>query len=152
MAEPDIYEPCIIPKCSNETRPPRNPFNIENQEDLESFCSEVFPPSPAESKINECSPEQFSCQPGECIYSKYICDGVPDCSNGLDEQICTLYSSLYNAEINFKLQSNDEAITRISLEECARRCTQSKGCTCSSFSYNKEKQRCLLGNRYITFH
>ena len=117
---------------------------------MESFCSEVFPPSPAESKINECSPEQFSCQPGECIYSKYICDGVPDCSNGLDEQICTLYSSLYNAEINFKLQSNDEAITRISLEECARQCTQSKGCTCSSFSYNAEKQRCLLGNRYIT--
>ncbi|CAL4135928.1 unnamed protein product, partial [Meganyctiphanes norvegica] len=35
-----------------------------------------------------CSPIEFQCTPGECIPIWYACDGITDCSNGLDEIDC----------------------------------------------------------------
>ena len=61
------------------------------------------------------------------------------------------YTNFYVHEVGFKLQSVEEKVFRVSLEECAQKCTQSKRCTCSSFSYNAANQRCLLGNRNIPF-
>lgn len=47
-----------------------------------------------EGAICDCSPSQvFNCRPfnetlNDCIYKEYVCDGVIDCSNGLDEIDC----------------------------------------------------------------
>jgi hypothetical protein len=98
-----------------------------------------------------CGPEQFACQPGECVFSMYVCDGEPDCSNSQDETDCLRYTSLYTKESGFKLQAQDESKGNVTEEDCARMCAQSKRCTCTSFSYNSEKKRCLLGNRHTPF-
>ena len=43
---------------------------------------------------------------------------------------------------------SEESISNLTVEECAKRCLQSKHCTCTSFSHHREKNRCILGNRY----
>ena len=80
--------------------------------------------------------------------SKYVCDGASDCTNGLDEQNCVNYANLYFERRGFKLVTDDKSITRISLEQCAKLCAQSKNCACSYFSYNSERQRCILGMKW----
>ena len=43
-----------------------------------------------------CGSDQFQCHTGECIFSGYVCDGEPDCSNGADEEplaICDDYQN-----------------------------------------------------------
>ncbi len=97
---------------------------------------------------DRCSKEQFQCQPGECVFAAFVCDGEVDCSNGADEQGCTEYASLFAVEAGFKLASGEEGFADTSAEECAKRCLQSKHCTCNAFSHNAEKNRCLLANRY----
>ena len=85
------------------------------------------------------------------FFSKYVCDGSPDCSNGFDEENCLKYTSFYTAEKGFKLRNNEDIVRGVSEEECARTCAQSRRCSCQSFSYNVEKQRCLLGNKNSPF-
>ena len=70
-----------------------------------------------------------------------------DCSNGEDERGCLKYADAFLAEQGFKLQGGAEAVAGLDLEECAKRCLQSKHCTCDSFSHNAKKRRCILGNR-----
>ena len=48
---------CDIPVCGE--RPKRT--DLETEDPTNSKC-------PLEPRIDECSTEQFSCQPGECIY------------------------------------------------------------------------------------
>ena len=36
-----------------------------------------------------CSPEQFTCQEGQCIPSNYRCDRVKDCVDNSDENNCS---------------------------------------------------------------
>ncbi len=88
---------------------------------------------------------------GECIYNQFVCDGEPDCSNGFDEQNCLNYTNLFTQEPGFKLKGDEEPLQGISEEECAKKCAISKHCTCNSFAYNSQKQRCLLGNRNVPF-
>ena len=52
-----VLDFCNIPECGE--RPKRT--NSENPPTDYAKC-------PVESRIDECSTEQFSCQPGECIY------------------------------------------------------------------------------------
>ena len=33
--------------------------------------------------------EEFTCNDGECIYNRWLCDGDNDCSDGEDEANCT---------------------------------------------------------------
>ena len=42
------------------------------------------------------------------FFSKYVCDGSPDCSNGFDEENCLKYTSFYTAEKGFKLRNNED--------------------------------------------
>ena len=142
------YDYCDIPRCNER---------LQNRDDepvneLELICNEAFPETHrGNSPIqNSCPSEQFQCQPDECIYNQFVCDGEPDCSDGQDELNCLSYTSFYIVESGFKLTSNDNPITDVSEEECAKRCSQSKHCTCTSFAYNADRQRCLLGNRYST--
>ena len=84
------------------------------------------------------------------ICSKYVCDGEPDCKNGFDETNCnnpkySKYISRYASRPGFKILTDKRAIAGINVEECAKFCTQTKHCDCHSFSYNIEKQKCLLG-------
>ncbi len=41
---------------------------------------------------------------GECIFSKFVCDGESDCSGGEDEVGCVKYSDLFAKETGYKLQ------------------------------------------------
>ena len=94
-----------------------------------------------------CSIEEFQCQSGECIYTKHICDGDFDCSDGSDEEDCVNYISLYTMESGFKLQTEDKSLVNITEEECAKECAQSKNSECDSFSYNFNRTRCILGKK-----
>ena len=140
------YDYCDIPRCGQQNQ------RREVSPDLEFICKEAFPSTSGSSHadLNEgtCPPEQFSCQPGECIYSQFVCDGEPDCSNGFDEANCIDYLSLYAIDQGFKLKTDDLPKIGVSEQECAKLCAQSKHCTCNSFAYNIERKRCLLGNRY----
>ena len=59
------------------------------------------------------SHEQFQCEPGECIYSRFVCDGEADCSNGNDEINCLKYTSLYVMEKGFKLKTGEDPKTSL---------------------------------------
>lgn len=139
----ETYDYCSIPKCGDAQR--------RDATVIQKICHEVTQKPDPDFGANEedsCSPEQFACQPGECIFNSFVCDGEPDCSNGEDEKMCIHYASLFVKEEGFKLQSKEDAFPDLSQEECARKCVQLKHCTCTSFSYNADKKRCLLGNRY----
>ncbi|GAA6075716.1 low-density lipoprotein receptor-related protein 8-like isoform X5, partial [Tachysurus ichikawai] len=32
-----------------------------------------------------CDPAEFACQNGQCVSSRWLCDGEPECSDGSDE-------------------------------------------------------------------
>ena len=57
------------------------------------------------------SAEQVQCELGECIYSQFVCDGEPDCSNGLDETNCLKYTSLYMVSHDFNQLINQNIST-----------------------------------------
>ena len=143
-------EPCIIPECGD--RVDRSPEDSISDIELKKVCDEAFPKGRDDVDVhdghhhNYCPPEQFQCLPGECIYSQFVCDGESDCSNGLDENNCLNYTSLYMIEKGFKLKTDENPKIGMTEEECAKACAQSKRCACDSFSYNAEKKRCLLGN------
>lgn len=56
-------------------------------------CNYTSTPSPSGSKNDHwltptCSNNQFQCDSGECISMAWVCDSVPECSNGEDEHNC----------------------------------------------------------------
>ena len=104
-------------------------------------------PPPSSVQASTCGKERFECSPGECIFASHVCDGDPDCASGEDEVDCMTYTKLFDLESGFKLQSNEEVINGISAEECAKKCLQTKHCSCTSFSHHPTKSRCLLANR-----
>ena len=69
---------------------------------MRKVCDEAFPEGrEGDELLKTCPSEQFQCEPGECIYSQFVCDGEPDCSNGLDETNCLKYTSLYMVSHDF---------------------------------------------------
>ena len=148
--DPENYDYCQIPECNQYER--RETPTVSP--DLAQVCKEVFPEVGSTigpqiyNQQDTCPPEQFLCQPGECIYTQFVCDGEEDCSNGQDEASCLNYTSLYIKESGFKMNIDDEPRLGVSEEECAKLCAQSKHCNCNSFSYNPSRKRCLLGNKY----
>jgi hypothetical protein len=79
---------------------------------LRKVCDEAFPEGREGDEIlNTCPSEQFQCEPGECIYSQFVCDGEPDCSNGLDETNCLKYTSLYMVSHDFNQLMNQNIST-----------------------------------------
>ena len=87
------YDYCDIPRCDERLQNrDEEPVN-----ELELLCNEAFPESNRNqfSSTNSCPAEQFQCQPDECIYNQYVCDGENDCSNGQDESNCLKYTSFY---------------------------------------------------------
>merc|ERR1719228_314596 len=134
-------------KLEDECQVEFNKIYTEAYEAGENNCG--LHPNPTTQYQNICSMDQFQCQPGECIYNKYICDGENDCSNGLDETNCVDYASFYAIDHGFKLLSDDKSITNVTVDECAKLCTQYKRSECDSFSYNSNKSRCILGNKSL---
>lgn len=43
-----------------------------------------------------CSPDQFTCQEGQCIPAKHRCDHVKDCVDNSDENNCSMLIYLFN--------------------------------------------------------
>ena len=77
---------------------------------MKEICTDFFDihPYSAESRTspNNCNggKEQFSCYKDEsCIFSKYVCDGEPDCNGGEDEEDCIQYKELFEKEDGFKV-------------------------------------------------
>ena len=64
-------------------------------------------------------------------------------------QGCMSFAGYFLPEQGFKLQSDEDVVSDVDLEECAKMCLQSKHCTCNSFSHNANKRRCVLGNRCV---
>ena len=90
------YDVCSIPTCNERV------IKDTSSPDLRKVCDEAFPEGREGDEIlNTCPSEQFQCEPGECIYSQFVCDGEPDCSNGRDETNCLKYTSLYMVRHNF---------------------------------------------------
>ena len=86
----------MIPTCNERV------IKDTSSPDLRKVCDEAFPEGREGDEIlNTCPSEQFQCEPGECIYSQFVCDGEPDCSNGLDETNCLKYTSLYMVRHDF---------------------------------------------------
>ena len=150
----DEYDYCDIPGCDAIRRrdvedvdtvhcPPVTPHFEEVPRTVSPHGSQRPP-----QDLTTCDKEMFQCQPHECIFNTFVCDGESDCSNGADEENCMKYSGFFDVEAGFKLQSKEEVYSDATLEECAKRCLQSKHCTCTSFSHNPTKNRCLIGNRY----
>lgn len=157
------YDYCEIPKCDEVNRRdtrlpieclPNGYSNIERSVTPDIPGSQQrrrgrVPSGDLEEEFYQCgSKEQFICQPGECIFNAFVCDGEVDCSGGEDEENCMEYTRLFDVESGFKLTSQEEVFQNATVEECAKICMKSKHCTCTSFSHNPQKNRCLIGNRY----
>lgn len=51
-----------------------------------------------------CSPEQFTCQEGQCIPGNYRCDHVKDCVDNSDENNCSkTFATLYSKSKEYVL-------------------------------------------------
>ena len=74
--------------------------------------------------FGSCTSEQFQCRPGECVFSKFVCDGDRDCDGGEDEADCPNYVNFFVKEAGFKLQNKDTVVVDVSLKECAKMCLQ----------------------------
>ncbi|XP_040567664.1 serine protease svh-1 [Lepeophtheirus salmonis] len=96
-----------------------------------------------------CGPEHFECEPGVCIFSRYVCDGMSDCQSGSDELNCMSYVEYFGKEEGFKLghRDIDSRYYNVTLNECGRICIQSKHCSCLSFSYRDSSQECIIGTK-----
>ena len=119
------YEDCDILPCS------------EDSKDVQNRIGE-----------STCGSDQFECQPGECIFSGYVCDGETDCSNKMDEDplaSCEKYADDFKKVSNVKL--NVDAIerwTNRNLEACLRACVLSKDFTCRGVNYKIDEKTCVL--------
>ncbi|QQP50944.1 Putative LOC100160261, partial [Caligus rogercresseyi] len=100
-------------------------------------------------KRNLLLPTHFECEPGVCIFSRYVCDGVEDCRSGSDEKNCMSYIEYFGEEKGFKLghREIESRYSNVSLNECARICIQSKHCSCLSFSFKESSQDCIIGTK-----
>ncbi|KAG7212821.1 hypothetical protein KM043_002178 [Ampulex compressa] len=118
------YEYCDIPSCSNLG----------------------FEKAPIGG---QCKPKHFECLPGECIPSRWVCDGDEDCTNGADEVACSLHLNLFQKYARKKLEGYDvEKWVNTPLKTCALKCKEAVF-TCRSFAHNSDKNICLLSDRNI---
>ena len=151
--DPENFEYCSVPKCKRESNRRHTNPDLDTQNDLVEVCQSLdiqtlLNPEIRATDCSENQPERFSCKPNECIFSKFVCDGEKDCIDGEDEANCINYAALFSRDVGFKIQSKDEFISNVeSAEHCARMCIQAKRCTCSAFSYNLNKKRCIITNR-----
>ncbi|CAL8124448.1 unnamed protein product [Orchesella dallaii] len=58
----------------------RCPLGFKMEADDDTTCVEV--------KLNVCNEGQFKCSDNSCIKEELLCDGVPDCREGEDEENC----------------------------------------------------------------
>ena len=118
------YEDCDIPKCEQGAK-----MSVTGYK-------------------STCGSDQFECRPGECIFSGYVCDGEPDCTNKKDENPlakCDKYSDDFKEVSGVKLNVKEiERWTNRNPEACFRSCILSKDFTCRGVNYNSKDKTCIL--------
>ena len=123
------YEECDILPCEKESQ-----ANMEN--------------NPRIFQESSCGSDQFECQPGECIFSGYVCDGEHDCSNKKDENphaSCDNYQDSFESVSNVKLNVESvERWTNRNIEACLRACILSKDFVCKGVNYKSNEKTCIL--------
>lgn len=56
-----------------------------------------------------CSPDQFTCQEGQCIPAKHRCDHVKDCVDNSDENNCSMFIYFFNPLYMGPVNSSEES-------------------------------------------
>ena len=138
------YDTCDIPKCREQVH-----F-------LDDSLINVYQKSrPIEWKVEEsattrqpCASDQFSCRPGECIFSGYVCDGDKDCKNGEDEAPlarCERYVDDFTMVANRRLVDEEvEQWSNRNLEACLKQCVLAKEFTCRGVNFDPKEKQCVL--------
>ncbi|KAJ0169885.1 hypothetical protein K1T71_014491 [Dendrolimus kikuchii] len=80
-----------------------------------------------EETISSCSNNEFECRDGACISSDRVCDNVPDCASGDDEETCSTGS------VNFVLAEPIIHRYKRQASRCRRDQWQCRDGTCISF-------------------
>ncbi|XP_054258708.1 uncharacterized protein LOC128983440 [Macrosteles quadrilineatus] len=97
-----------------------------------------------------CAANLFSCGLNDCIPLPWVCDGQPDCKNGLDELNCTGGLVQFKQHTSARLMEHDkEKWLHTSAANCATRCLEAEDFTCRSFAHLGKDQVCLLSDANI---
>ena len=99
-----------------------NVTDILNQQ-LNYFCER-----PAELNALACTITQFACDNRDCILDQYVCDGVTDCPDDSDEEICYCWV-------------NDVLMTDSLF--CRHNCSTAEQCMCSEFYDQCDSGGCI---------
>lgn len=95
-----------------------------------------------------CESDKFQCQPGECIFSGYVCDGETDCSNGRDEPpfaVCEDHENEFTMVASVRLVDKEvESWTNRNLQACLRLCVNAKDFICRGVNHNPTENSCVL--------
>ncbi|KAI6175407.1 Transmembrane protease serine 9 [Aphelenchoides bicaudatus] len=136
MVSASTFQECRIPQCE---------FDVDKNEKLEE-----------ELRFRNGQPEktEFKCSKGEkrcgvieqCVEEDFFCDYEMDCRNGFDETGCPDFLRHFDTIGGYKLVNEVSLIwTHIPhVQGCAQRCIETKDFRCESFSYEQNKEICLL--------
>uniref|UniRef100_A0A1I7RHA2 Neurotrypsin n=1 Tax=Bursaphelenchus xylophilus TaxID=6326 RepID=A0A1I7RHA2_BURXY len=142
MISDQLFEECQVPKCNVNELSEHFTHNVASQ--IPMVCKE------GEVKCG---------QSDECVDAEFICDYEMDCSNGFDESNCRMLKAvvsnvIYLADFleNFDLKGEFKLVDEVSevwtnirrAQGCAQRCIQNPEFTCESFSFDPDKEICLL--------
>ncbi|CAL4061058.1 unnamed protein product, partial [Meganyctiphanes norvegica] len=107
----------------------------------------IRPTTPAKLR---CKSSEHSCRDGsKCISLKLVCDGVRQCSQGDDEQLCKRFVQEFSANQGQKLLLKGiiRVINRADIGVCAKTCIDTYNC--KAFIFHQQTKKCSLSSNDI---